>query len=108
MKMKLITESDFFSNCQESLKQRLYKTVDSTIEKTKAREGDKGEGATKYTFDNSRTILVIFYKYRMVSDNVYNASFEIYHGKEINDFILDKLNEMKKLVESRGEKFIWE
>lgn len=105
--MERVSETDFFSHSQESLKKRLHKTVESTVENTNARKGDEGEGATKYTFDNSETILVIFYKYTMVTDHVYKSSFEIYHGKKINDFILDKLNKMKERTESRGEKFIW-
>lgn len=106
--MEKILESDFFKYAPDGLKNTLNKTVLKTIEKTNSKKGDFGEGATKYTFDNSDIIIVVFYSYTMISDTEYKGKYEIYNGTEMNDFILDKLNEFKKRAELRGEKWVWE
>ncbi len=105
--MELIKEQDFFEFATEELKSALVNTVNTTIEKTGAKKGDIGEGATKYTFDGRDDILAIFYKYEMISDNEPKCNYEIYHGTEETDLVLDKLNDLKKRTEAKGETFAW-
>ena len=106
--MKLISEKDFFANADDRLKATLENTVLTTIKKTGSLKGDFAEGATKYSFDNTDIILVIFYSYTMITNKKPDCNYEIYYGEEIDDSILDKLNELKERTEKRGVEFIWE
>ena len=105
--MILLREEDFLIFASKSVLDALKKTVLTNIQKAGAKKGFFGEGVTKYTFDGKADILIIFYKYKMVDDNDYKANYEVYHGYEEDDFILDKINELKERVESRGQVFVW-
>jgi hypothetical protein len=105
--MNLIEEDVFVNFASKSVLNAIKKTVDSTVEIVKPKKGYTGEGVTKYTFENKSDILIIFYKYTMTDNFNYKTNYEVYHGYEENDFILDKINDLKNRVESRGDTFVW-
>ncbi|AGO47690.1 hypothetical protein Phi4:1_gp153 [Cellulophaga phage phi4:1] len=106
--MKYISEEDFLASADKSLIAAVIKSIKNAIIKSNHIEGDIGEGFSNYTFDNSETIVVIIYKYKLLKELKAETSFDAYIGKEVNDLVLDKINAIKARAEARGDGFTWE